>query len=103
LKKFLLLLIGYSLILGAETYQARYEALDTKLNKLYTEILSQYKEDSVFINRFTWSQKAWAIFRDGQMRARFPLDTNPTVGLISQCAYTELIELTKGRISQLNN
>ncbi len=37
----------------------RYKKSDNELNKVYQKILTEYKSDSIFINRLKKTQKIW--------------------------------------------
>jgi uncharacterized protein YecT (DUF1311 family) len=43
-----------------------------KLNKIYNQILREYKNDKVFIEKIRKSQRAWLVFRNAEMEAMFP-------------------------------
>lgn len=83
-----------------------YKQVDNTLNKVYQTILSEYKNDSVFLERFKESQRAWIKFRDAELNAIFPLgnsDEGRAVygSVYPMCISGELIRLTEERVKQL--
>lgn len=89
-----------------DSTKCNFKATDVRLNKVYGQILQEYKTDTLFIKRLKEAQRAWLHFRDAQLEARFPTakksDKNAEYGSIySECACFEMNELTKQRIAQL--
>jgi uncharacterized protein YecT (DUF1311 family) len=89
-----------------DSTKCKYKAIDAQLNKVYTTILQEYKNDTLFIKRFKEAQRAWLQFRDAQLESRFPTaikgNQNKEYGsMYPECACFELAELTKQRVTQL--
>jgi uncharacterized protein YecT (DUF1311 family) len=83
-----------------------YQSIDKQLNVVYNKIIVGYKADTLFIKRLKEAQRAWIIFRDAQIAARYPIlkneDSNVKYGSeYSDCTCNDLTELTKQRINQL--
>jgi uncharacterized protein YecT (DUF1311 family) len=88
------------------TDTCNYITIDGQLNKIYNQILKEYKNDTIFLNKLKTAQKAWIKFRDAQLEARFPSNTqsdkNEIYGSVyPMCACIELSKLTEDRIKQL--
>jgi uncharacterized protein YecT (DUF1311 family) len=83
-----------------------YNQVDKKLNTIYNSILSQYKDYTLFINRFKEAQRAWLKYRDAHLESRFPTKIKGNQyseygSIYPQCACIELKELTEERIKIL--
>ncbi len=76
---------------------------DQKLNLIYKKILTEYKEDTIFIRKLIIAQKAWLAFRDAHLDAYYPDTTSMFYGSVNpMCRCIILEELTKKRINELN-
>ena len=49
-----------------------YAKADKQLNNIYKKIISDYKNDAVFIKNFKVAQRLWLQFRDAELKARYP-------------------------------
>lgn len=49
-----------------------FEDADRELNKVYQQILTDYKADKVFTDNLKASQRIWIQFRDSEMKMKFP-------------------------------
>lgn len=80
----------------------KYLKADKELNKVYKEILSEYKEDTVFIASLKKSQRIWIQFRDAEMEMMYPEREPGYYGSIHpMCWSIYLTQLTNERIQKL--
>jgi uncharacterized protein YecT (DUF1311 family) len=81
----------------------QYKNADTDLNKVYNQILSEYKADTAFVPKLKAAQRAWLAFRDAQMEALYPEpDKQMAYGSVfPMCHCTALTRLTKQRTQEL--
>ena len=80
-----------------------YKKSDQKLNAVYQKILSEYKDDKVFIKNLKTAQRLWIQFRDAEMKAKFPDREAGYYGSIQPlCWFNYLQELTEERTRKLN-
>jgi uncharacterized protein YecT (DUF1311 family) len=87
---------------GQEGCQA-YKQTDAELNRIYTQILSEYKQDTVFTDKLRAAQRTWITFRDAHMESLYPAkDKTAQYGSIyPTCRCLALKELTDHRVSEL--
>jgi uncharacterized protein YecT (DUF1311 family) len=45
---------------------------ENKMNQMYRQIIQEYKEDTVFVEKFKKSQDAWLVYREAQIEAISP-------------------------------
>lgn len=79
-------------------------AADKLLNEVYQQILREYADDPLFLERLRDAQRAWLQFRDAQIAALFPHQDDGQVhygSLFPMCKAGWLAELTDQRIEQL--
>lgn len=98
--------ILFFLCYSQDSAECSFKATDEKLNKVYSEILKEYKTDTLFIKRLKEAQRAWLQFRDAHLEARFPTANKSEKqteygSIFPVCACFELNALTKQRITQL--
>ena len=80
-----------------------YKKTDKKLNEVYQAILKEYKSDTEFIKNLRASQRIWIIFRDAEVKVKYPDREDGYYGSIHPlCVSLYLEELTVDRISTLN-
>ena len=81
----------------------RYSLADKELNRIYNQILVDYKNDSNFIEKLKVSQRLWIKFRDAELEMKFPEpDKRFNYGsMYPMCAAGFLTELTKQRTEKL--
>lgn len=81
---------------------ASFKAADKKLNAMYQKILKDYADDPVFIASFKKAQRCWIVFRDAQLKMKYP-DREPGYYGSAQPLFETmyLTELTKDRIKAL--
>ncbi len=82
-------------------FQNEYEKVDEELNHIYKKILYEYKGDSVFIHCMVEAQRQWIIFRDAQVKMKYPIYNNAAGSSLPMCINTYLRELTCIRIIEL--
>lgn len=79
-----------------------YRQADQELDKVYGQILNEYKTDTTFIQNLKKSQRIWIKFRDAELKMKYP-DRGPGhYGSIQPtCVAMYLEKLTKERIETL--
>lgn len=88
--------------MNVEAYNA-YMSADSQLNRVYNKILAEYRENKSFITHLKKAQRAWIVFRDAQVDARFPPEERANYGSVFPlCHSMYLQELTETRINDLN-
>lgn len=105
---FLVLIFFIDRAFSQDSTNCTYKAADKQLNKIYSMVTQEYKGQTLFLKRLKQAQKAWIQFRDAQIEARFPAeseaDKSKEYGSIySDCACFELAALTTQRIIQLES
>jgi uncharacterized protein YecT (DUF1311 family) len=87
--------------MNAET-AADFTSADEQLNSIYQEILSEYADDKVFIASLKEAQRSWVVFRDAQLKMKYP-DREPGYygSVLPSCEAMYLTELTQERIKAL--
>lgn len=77
------------------------QTADAELNRVYAKVLAANAQDKAFIEKFKAAQRAWIVFRDAQIAARYP---NPADygSVLPMCQSGEYEQLTRDRIKQLN-
>ncbi|MFD2562787.1 lysozyme inhibitor LprI family protein [Aquimarina rubra] len=87
--------------MNKQAYQDFLE-VDAKLNAAYQRILSDYREDSLFISNLKKTQRLWTQFRDSELAMKYPDRGTLYYGTShSMCISNYLIELTEKRIETL--
>jgi uncharacterized protein YecT (DUF1311 family) len=87
-------------------YCERAQIADAQLNDVHQQLLKKNASDASFIEKLKISQRAWLAFRDAQLNATFPDDTDPqgTYGSVfSMCYCMTQEELTMARVKQLRS
>ena len=105
----MILLIGSSLTLYSQTQldvnkQANdsFQKADKELNDIYKKILVEYKSDTLFIKNLKASQRLWIMFRDAELKVKFPDPNIQTYGSIYPfCVSKYLEQITRDRIQTL--
>ena len=49
-----------------------YQKADAELNRVYQQVLGEYKADALFVEKLRVSQRAWLAYRDAQLGALYP-------------------------------
>jgi len=79
-----------------------YLKLEQELKNVYNQIITEYKNDSIFIDKLKNSQQLWVKFRDAEVEMLFPEPDKRIYGsMYSMCYIGYLSELTKVRIAEL--
>ena len=83
-------------------YSESYKKVDKKLNETYKAILSEYKSDTVFIKNLKASQRIWIMFRDAELKVKYPEREQGFYGSVfPMCVSNYLEKLTQERIKTL--
>ena len=78
-------------------------AADRELNAVYRRVLLKHASDKIFIDKLRMAQRAWLVFRDAELAARYP-ERNPQMAYGSvypMCSAGLKSQLIHARISQL--
>lgn len=87
--------------MNKEAY-ADFNKSDKVLNEIYRTIISEYKSDTIFVEKLKKSQRLWIQFRDAEIEMKFPNHTDKIYGSIHPtCRAFYLMELTDKRIETL--
>lgn len=84
---FLILTIGFNSFsqthteMNQEAYND-FRKSDEELNEIYQRILSEYKDDTLFIENLKNSQRIWVQFRDAELKMKFPAYPDKHMGTI---------------------
>lgn len=86
-----------------EDAKTEYEKADTELNSVYKNILTQYKMDTIFIDRLKKAQRIWIKYRDAELEMKYPTDNKQLVygSVYPMCVSLFLKELTEQRTERL--
>lgn len=74
---------------------------DAELNRIYAKVLAANASDTAFLEKFKAAQRAWIVFRDAQIAARYPSPADYG-SVLPMCESGEYEQLTRDRIKQLN-
>ncbi|WP_287130426.1 lysozyme inhibitor LprI family protein [Candidatus Cyanaurora vandensis] len=77
------------------------KSADTELNKVYGQILRDYKADTLFIEKLKQAQRAWLQYRDAHLAALYPGDPSQYGSVNSMCQCQVLEQLTANRVTEL--
>ena len=80
-----------------------YKKADIELNNVYQKILTEYKSDSIFIDRFKKTQRIWISYRDAELEMKFPAKNKRGQygSVYPMCFSYFLKELTEERTEKL--
>ena len=107
---FILLFLTFSLFINAQTQSKmnkdvndEYQKSEIELNSIYKKILTEYKSDSIFIDRLKKTQKIWISYRDAELEIKFPAENKQAEygSVYPMCVTYFLKELTDERIKKL--
>lgn len=86
-----------------QTADKTYLMADKELNRVYTQILIEYKNEPNFIEKLKISQRLWIKFRDAELEMKFPeSDKRSNYGsMYPMCASGYLEQITKERTKKL--
>ena len=82
---------------------AQYKSADQALNATYAKVLKDYAKDPLFLAKLKQAQRAWIVFRDAHLAARFPKADKQTEygSAYPTCRCAVLTELTEQREKEL--
>lgn len=80
-----------------------YEKADKELNRVYRQILNEYKKAPQFLAKLKASQRLWIKFRDAELEMLFPEENKTLIygSVYKECADMFLTEITVQRINTL--
>ena len=86
-----------------KTAIAECKKVDIELNNVYQKILTKYKSDSIFIDRFKKTQKIWISYRDAELEMKFPAENKQAEygSVYPMCVSHFIKKLTEERIEKL--
>lgn len=85
-----------------QTAGEKYSMADKEMNRVFNQILIDYKNDSNFIEKLKVSQRLWIKFRDAELEMKFPESDKRYYGsMYPMCASGYLEQLTKERTKKL--
>lgn len=81
----------------------KYKQADAALNRLYRQILTDYKTDRAFVQKLRTAQRAWTAFRDAHVESLYPERNKLTAygSANPMCRCIALEELTARRTEEL--
>jgi uncharacterized protein YecT (DUF1311 family) len=79
------------------------QAADADLNRIYGELLSKLKNDSVATKKLRTAQRAWIVFRDAHLQELYPAeDKQREYGSIFPMCHAQVsAAITRERTAQL--
>lgn len=88
--------------MNKEAY-ADFHTSDDELNRVYKQIITEYKEDTVFLDALKKSQRIWIKFRDAELEMKYPnyQDLSHYGSIHPMCRAYYLKNLTDKRIETL--
>ncbi|RFS23428.1 DUF1311 domain-containing protein [Chitinophaga silvatica] len=78
-----------------------YKEADKELNEIYQLVLKEYARNKTFIQRMKDAQRSWVLFRDAELKARYPNDAKSYGSIYPMCEANFLKELTEQRSATL--
>ena len=82
---------------------SEFDKAETEMNRIYQQILTEYKKDIVFVENLKKSQRIWIEFRDAEMEMKFPKRERGYYGsVLPLCRAIYLKKLTEKRTESLN-
>ena len=80
-----------------------YTKADAELNKIYEQVLRDYKADAIFIGKLRAAQRTWIPYRDAHLAALYPAaDPRSQYGSVyPACRCAALAEVTRKRTEEL--
>lgn len=80
-----------------------YKKADIELNNVYQNILTEYKFDSIFIDRLKKTQRIWISYRDAELEMKFPAENKQAQygSVFPMCVSFFLKKLTNERTEKL--
>ena len=79
-----------------------YKKADAELNKVYQQVLTEYRADTLFVSKMKNAQRAWVAYRDAHLESLFPAaDPREYGSVYPMCRCTALTQITKKRTAEL--
>ena len=81
----------------------KYQETDAEMNKVYQQVLTEYKKDAAFIQKIKTAQRLWVAFRNAHVESLYPKQ-NKLAAYGSQhptCRCLALTEITTARVEAL--
>jgi len=79
-----------------------YQKADTELNRIYQQIITEYADDPTFLEALRTSQRNWIVFRDSELKMKYPAREPGWYGSIHpMCVSFYMAELTMQRTANL--
>jgi uncharacterized protein YecT (DUF1311 family) len=87
----------------SEEASQEYREAAIELNNVYQKILTEYKSDSIFIDRLKKVQDIWGLYRDAALEMKFPANNKQLEygSVYPMCVSIFLKELTEDRTEKL--
>lgn len=80
-----------------------FKVADKELNSAYQRILRDHADDEAFLANLKEAQRCWIVFRDAQLKMKYPDREPGYYGSIQpMCEMMYLTELTQDRVKALN-
>jgi uncharacterized protein YecT (DUF1311 family) len=80
-----------------------FKKADTELNRTYKKILSDYKDDKIFLEKLKKAQRAWLTYRDAHIESVYPVEDKAAEygSVYGMCCCTIKKDLTDQRTKML--
>lgn len=82
-------------------YGDEYKRADAAMNLVYKAALKRLEKDKKAVEKLKAAQRAWLVFRDAEVAARFPAGPSEYGSVYPMCVGSELTELTEARARRL--
>lgn len=81
----------------------KYEATDAEMNKVYQQVLGEYKADAVFVQKLKTAQRLWVAFRNAHVESLYPKPNKLAAygSAHPMCRCLALTEITAARVEAL--
>ena len=81
----------------------KYEETDAEMNKVYQQVLNEYKKDTAFIQKLKTAQRLWVAFRNAHIESLYPKPNKLAAygSIHPTCRCLALTEITTARIEAL--
>jgi len=74
---------------------------DKQLNEVISQIMTEYKSDTLFIKNLKTSQTIWETFREAELNMKFPAYQNYYGSILPMCKSEYYTKLTNDRVQSL--
>src|SRR5215208_3443602 len=81
----------------------KYKQTDAEMNRVYQQVISEYKKDAVFIVKLKAAQRHWMAFRDAHVESLYPKQNKLAAygSVHPTCRCIALTEITTARVEAL--